>query len=75
MVRNGLTEKIHHNDLQVGDIILIRNGDKIPVDGIVITGNYLESDESAMTGESDHIKKESIDNCLVRMEEIKTEHK
>ncbi|KAF4685910.1 Copper-transporting ATPase [Perkinsus olseni] len=39
------------NDLQVGDRILIRTGDSIPADGVVIDGNA-SVDESRLTGES-----------------------
>ena len=53
----------------MGDIILINYGMKIPVDGICIQANQLKADESAMTGESDHMGKDTVENCLKRMEE------
>jgi len=47
--------------LLVGDIIQINTGDKIPADCILYSGNAILSDESNMTGETAHLKKEGID--------------
>ena len=50
-------------DIQVDDIILIKPGNQIPVDGILISGeSYI--DESALTGESIPVKKEIGDNII-----------
>ena len=41
-------------------------GDLLPADGIIIQSNDLKVDESALTGESDHVKKgEHIDPVLL----------
>ena len=41
-------------------------GDLLPADGIIIQSNDLKVDESAMTGESDHVKKgETMDPMLL----------
>lgn len=53
----------------MGDVILINYGMKIPVDGICLQANQLKADESAMTGESDHLPKESYDVCMKRLED------
>ena len=45
----------------------------IPVDGIVISGLGIMSDESAMTGESDHLPKESMAKCAQRRDLHETE--
>lgn len=58
VIREQKEQKIHKNFIKVGDIIKIQNGMLIPVDGVVIQGNGVMSDESAMTGESDHLPKE-----------------
>lgn len=47
---DGSTETIPAEDAQVGDIILIRAGDRIPLDGIIAEGNT-QIDTSAVTGE------------------------
>jgi magnesium-transporting ATPase (P-type) len=66
-------EEIHHNNLQVGDVILVELGMKIPVDGICLEANELKCDESAMTGESDHLKKDTVEVCLKKIEEAEME--
>lgn len=71
----GLTPKtarIIHNDseieipideVQVGDIIVVRPGEKIPVDGIVLDG-ITTVDESMLTGESIPVLKEAGDEVI-----------
>ncbi len=44
-------------DLLVGDIINIKVGEILPVDGILFSGTMILMDESSVTGESDLIKK------------------
>lgn len=41
----------------------------IPVDGLIVNGLGVMSDESAMTGEADHLSKESFDKCLHKQKE------
>lgn len=49
--RNGTSvEEIKVEEVRVGDSLLVRQGDIVPVDGIVITGEA-ELDEAALTGE------------------------
>jgi P-type E1-E2 ATPase len=60
----GKEDTIHRNFLKCGDIIKIKNGMNIPVDGICIEANGVLSDESSMTGESDHLMKETFSKCL-----------
>lgn len=60
----GVIDKIHKDNIKVGDIIKIRNGMNIPVDGIVVVANGVLSDESSLTGESDHLSKETVSKCL-----------
>ena len=49
--RNEKIEKINPNDVNIGEIILIKPGEKIPLDGIVVEGtSYLNT--LALTGES-----------------------
>lgn len=54
--RNGRLTEISINDLVVGDCILLKPGDTVPTDGIIIAG-HIEVDEAALTGESEPIKK------------------
>lgn len=64
VLRDGGRELVlHRNYIKVGDIVKIQNGMNVPVDGLVIHGIGVMSDESAMTGESDHLPKESMEKC------------
>jgi magnesium-transporting ATPase (P-type) len=63
-LRDNKEVVIHRNFIKVGDIIKIKNGMNVPVDGVVIIGIGVVSDESAMTGESDHLGKESMVKCM-----------
>ena len=49
--RNGVIEQVQINNVQVGDIVLVRNGEAIPIDGEVVNG-VSSVDESMLTGES-----------------------
>lgn len=51
IIRDGREFKVSIGELKVGDIILVRPGQVIPVDGVVIDG-YSGVDEKAITGES-----------------------
>jgi P-type Cu+ transporter len=51
VVRSGAEAEIPLTDVQVGDIVVIRPGDRIPVDGILREGAS-DVDESMLTGES-----------------------
>ncbi|MCL1786463.1 MAG: heavy metal translocating P-type ATPase [Defluviitaleaceae bacterium] len=56
--RNGAEMEIPIEDVTVGDIILVRPGEKMPVDGIVTQG-ATGVDESMLTGESLPVRKEA----------------
>jgi Cu+-exporting ATPase len=51
VLKDGTEEKISIDLVVAGDIIVVRPGEKIPVDGIIITGSSAV-DESMITGES-----------------------
>jgi len=60
VVRDNEEMEIPVEDVQVGDIIVVRPGEKIPVDGIVIDG-YSGVDEKVITGESIPVEKKAGD--------------
>ncbi|HSV85331.1 MAG TPA: heavy metal translocating P-type ATPase [Levilinea sp.] len=51
IVRNGQEMDVPIDDVLIGDIVLVRPGEKVPVDGVVIEGRS-SVDESMLTGES-----------------------
>ena len=53
----GLTQTIDVPDLVVGDIIKIEQGMKVPADCLLLHGIDISCDESAMTGEIEHVEK------------------
>lgn len=67
--RSGKEDPIQYDNIVVGDIVKIKAGMNIPVDGILIEGSGVTVTEAAMTGESDELKKENIDMCKLRREE------
>jgi Cu+-exporting ATPase len=56
IIRKGKEFKISVDEVLLGDIIIVKPGEKIPVDGIIIDGNS-SIDESMITGESIPIEK------------------
>lgn len=76
VLRDEKEEVIHKNFIKVGDLIKIRGGMNVPVDGVIVksTGPVM-LDESAMTGESDHLPKDMIKRCLERQTEHEQEDK
>ena len=55
-IRNGKEEKILSTKLVLGDVIKIENGQQIPADAVVLSGEAYVN-ESLLTGEVDEIKK------------------
>ncbi|HHY46040.1 MAG TPA: copper-translocating P-type ATPase, partial [Firmicutes bacterium] len=51
VIREGSELEIPADEVRVGDVVVVRPGEKIPVDGVVIDG-YSTVDESMLTGES-----------------------
>lgn len=60
VVRDGKEEEFPIDHVQVGDILAVRPGEKIPVDGIVVEGASTV-DESMLTGESLPVEKKEGD--------------
>jgi len=63
VVRNGAETSVHVEQVVVGDVLIVRPGEKVPVDGNVIEGNSA-IDESMITGESLPRDKHSGDEVI-----------
>ncbi|MBM7634394.1 heavy metal translocating P-type ATPase [Geomicrobium sediminis] len=63
VVRDGLEVEIAVEDVQVGEQVIVRPGEKIPVDGVIISGSSA-IDESMITGESIPVDKKKDDNVI-----------
>lgn len=51
ILKNNKEEKVNPEDVKIGDIIIVKPGEKVPLDGIVIEGKS-SIDTKALTGES-----------------------
>ncbi|MBR7136204.1 MAG: HAD-IC family P-type ATPase, partial [Clostridia bacterium] len=58
VVRDGEIKLVLSEELLVGDLVIIGQGDKIPADGRIIRSADLTCDESTLTGESKSVQKD-----------------
>ena len=63
IIKNGVEKEIPISQVKEGDIVMVKPGGKIPVDGIVVSG-YSGVDESAITGESMPVEKNKGDEVI-----------
>jgi Cu+-exporting ATPase len=63
VIRDGLEVEIAAESIMAGEIIVVRPGEKIPTDGIVIEG-YSSVDEKMLTGESVPVEKKAGDEII-----------
>lgn len=61
VIRDGTEQTISAEQVRIGDVFVVRPGESIPVDGVVIEGNSAV-DESALTGESIPVDKATGDS-------------
>lgn len=52
VIRDGTEKRIAGKDVVPGDIIVLREGDRVPADATLLSGINLQADESLLTGES-----------------------
>ncbi len=60
---NGKITEVNVNDLKIGDIVLIKPGQQVPVDGEIVKG-MSSFDQSSLTGESVPVSKRPGDNLM-----------
>lgn len=63
VIRDGKEEVVEASDVVKGDIVVVKAGESIPVDGVVTEGHG-SVDESAITGESIPVDKEAGDRVI-----------
>lgn len=63
VIRNGVEQEITVDEVALGDVIRVRPGESMPVDGVVVEGRT-SVDESMLTGESIPVEKESGDEVI-----------
>ncbi|MDP3093887.1 MAG: heavy metal translocating P-type ATPase [bacterium] len=63
VIRNGQEIQVQISEVEVGDILMVKPGGKIPVDGIVIDG-YSSVDQKVITGESIPLEKKAGDEVI-----------
>ncbi len=63
ILRNGEEQEISIDEVQVDDIIVVRPGEKLPVDGVIVSGSTA-IDEAMLTGESIPVEKQVDDEVI-----------
>ena len=63
VLRDGKENLVSTSQVQVGDVIILKPGDRVPVDGTIIDGETA-IDESLVTGESIPVAKKEGDNVI-----------
>ncbi|MCK4591901.1 cation-transporting P-type ATPase [Candidatus Parcubacteria bacterium] len=57
VIRNGIEKEISSTDIVLGDIVVLRAGDRVPADGRILEIHEFDIDESSLTGESVPVSK------------------
>ncbi|HOA97880.1 MAG TPA: hypothetical protein PKK29_08920 [Acetivibrio saccincola] len=63
LMENGEFEEVEVDEVDVGDVLLVKTGSKIPVDGTVLAGEGYVN-EASITGESVPVSKRKIQVCM-----------
>lgn len=63
VIREGIEQDVATDEVRIGDLVIVRPGEKIPVDGVVIEGRTAV-DESMLTGESFPVEKNPGDEVI-----------
>lgn len=63
VVREGISTEIDKNDIVLDDVVVLKMGDQIPADGVILYGD-IKVNEALLTGESDLLQKGMNDSVL-----------
>jgi P-type Ca2+ transporter type 2C len=61
VIRDGQQRRIAGREVVRDDVILIAEGDRVPADAVLLSGNHVSVDESLLTGESVPVRKKTWD--------------
>lgn len=64
VLRNGERAEIPADGLVPGDLVLLASGDSFPADGLLVGGEGLQADESALTGEAMPVRKRPFNGAF-----------
>src|SRR5579859_6381559 len=64
VIRDGATAEIPVDQVVRDDVLELRPGDQVPVDGLVLQADGLETDEALLTGEAEPVVKEPGEQVL-----------
>lgn len=64
VVRDGVYQQVALEKLVQDDVVILRRGDQVPADGVVLESDGLDLDESMLTGENDPVAKTPGDTVL-----------
>lgn len=75
--RDGRTEEVALNVLQVGDVVVVRPNERLPADGVVVVGTS-SINQAPVTGESVPVDKRPIDDAkaaIANFDRVSAEHR
>jgi len=65
VIREGRKQELPVDELVPGDLVLVKQGDAFPADGILLLADSVQVDESALTGEAWPVHKHAIDATII----------
>ncbi|GAK50063.1 cation transport ATPase [Candidatus Moduliflexus flocculans] len=67
VIRDGQEQRIAGREVVPGDLLVVREGDRVPADGLLLISQNLLVDESLLTGESVSVRKTAAPNAEPKM--------
>ena len=60
VIRNGIRQDVAVTEVVPGDLVVVATGQSFPADGLILDGDSLQADESALTGEAFPVRKDAL---------------
>jgi len=64
VVRNGCERDVPAEELVPGDLVIVARGDYFPADGILLSAEHVQVDESSLSGEAWPLRKQAVDDGI-----------